>query len=227
MIDEGELELPAGVSYAFAGSYENQVRSEQRLTILIPLALAIILMLLYLQFRRGLVTLIIYSGVVVAISGGFTLVWLYGQDWFLDFTFLGVEMRQLFHVGSVNMSVAVWVGFIALLGIATDDGVVLATYLKQRFDRAGTVEAREHVRELVIEAAKRRVRPALMTTATTILALLPVVTSQGRGADLMVPMAIPALGGMTIEVVTLFVVPLLYSFVEELKLGRWARWLGR
>ncbi len=223
MIDEGELELPAGVSYAFAGSYENQVRSEQRLMVLIPLALTIILMLLYLQFRRGLVTLIIYSGVLVAISGGFGLVWLYGQDWFLDFSLMGVEMRQLFQVDTVTMSVAVWVGFIALLGIATDDGVVLATYLRQRFDRAGKLEERSQVHDLVIEAAKRRVRPALMTTATTILALLPVVTSQGRGADLMVPMAIPSLGGMIIEVITLFVVPLLYSLIEELKLG----WLGR
>ena len=223
MIDDGELEIPAGVSYAFAGSYENQVRSEQRLMVLVPLALTIILMLLYLQFRRGLVTLIIYSGVLVAISGGFILVWLYGQGWFLDFELLGVEMRELLRVGTVNMSVAVWVGFIALLGIATDDGVVLATYLKQRFDRAGEIEAVGDVRSLVVEAAQRRVRPALMTTATTILALLPVVTSQGRGADLMVPMAIPSLGGMAIEVITLFVVPILYSSVEEFRFS----WLGR
>jgi len=227
MIESGELELPAGVSYAFAGSYENQVRSEQRLMVLVPLALTMILMLLYLQFRRGAVTMIIYSGVLVAVSGGFSLLWLYDQSWFLDFSLMGVEMRELFQVGTVNMSVAVWVGFIALLGVATDDGVLLATYLKQRFAQAGELQGREHIHGLVVDAATRRIRPALMTTATTILALLPVVTSQGRGADMMVPMALPSLGGMAIEVITLFVVPLLYSAVEEFKFGRIGKLLRR
>ena len=226
-IDRGDLELPSGVSYSFAGSYQNQLRSERRLSILVPLALVLILMLLYLQFRRGITTLIIYSGVIVAISGGFLLVWLYNQPWFMAFDLFGVSMRDLFQVGTVNMSVAVWVGFIALLGIATDDGVVLATYIHQRLSRAkGKLTTKDAIRDEVVEAGRRRVRPALMTTATTILALLPVVTSQGRGADLMVPMAIPALGGMAIEVVTLFVVPLLYSAVEELKVGRIARMTG-
>jgi Cu(I)/Ag(I) efflux system membrane protein CusA/SilA len=133
---------------------------------------------------------------------------------------MGVDLRNFFQVGPINMSVAVWVGFIALLGIATDDGVVMTTYLTQRFQRSGPLEGRAQVRELVVSAAERRIRPALMTTATTVLALLPVVASQGRGADLMAPMAIPSLGGMAIAVVTLFVVPLLYSVVEEFKLRR-------
>ncbi len=216
-LEDGSLSLPDGVSFVFAGSYENQVRSEKRLLVLIPVALAFVFVLLYLQFHRIATTAIIYSGVVVAVSGGFTLLWLYGQPWFLDVSLLGVSMRDLFQVGTINLSVAVWVGVIALIGIATDDGVVMATYLKQVFERdpPGSVRA---VRARTLEAGSRRVRPCLMTTATTLLALLPVVTSQGRGADIMVPLAVPVLGGMAIELVTLFVVPVLYSAMEERRL---------
>ncbi len=215
-IRAGELVVPAGVSYEFAGSYKNQVRSEKRLLLLIPIALAFVFILLYLQFHRVATTAIIYTGVAVAVSGGFILLWLYGQPWFLNFDVLGTSMRDLFQVGTVNLSVAVWIGFIALVGIATDDGVVISTYLKQRFERQPP-ESLEQVREHTLEAGSRRVRPCLMTTATTILALLPVITSQGRGSDIMMPLALPAVGGMAIELVTLFVVPVLYCAVEERK----------
>ena len=216
-IASGELEVPAGVSYRFAGSYENQVRSEQRLILLIPVALTLVFLLLYLQFRRVVTTLIIYSGVVLCVAGGFILIWLYGRPWFLDFEILGTDMQHLFHVGTINLSVAVWVGVIALLGIATDTGVVMATYLAQRF-RAAPAHTVEEVRERAIEAGQRRVRPCLMATATTALALLPVITSQGRGADVMVPMALPSVGGMGAILLTLFVVPVLYAWVEERRL---------
>ena len=118
----------------------------------------------------------------------------------------------------MNLSVAVWVGFLALFGIASDDGVVMATYLGQSFAKRkpDTVEA---VREATLAAGVRRIRPCLMTTATTIIALIPVLTSRGRGADVMVPMAIPVFGGMVFEVITLFVVPVLYSAVKEFRLG--------
>ncbi|MBT8470285.1 MAG: efflux RND transporter permease subunit, partial [Deltaproteobacteria bacterium] len=218
-IASGELEVPEGVSYRFAGSYENQVRSEQRLILLIPVALTLVFLLLYLQFRRVLTTLIIYSGVVLCVAGGFILIWLYGRPWFLDFEILGTDMQHLFHIGTVNLSVAVWVGVIALLGIATDTGVVMATYLSQRF-RAAPPHTVEEVRERAVEAGQRRVRPCLMTTATTALALLPVITSQGRGADVMVPMALPSIGGMGAILLTLIVVPVLYAWVEERQLGR-------
>ncbi|MFT6146570.1 MAG: Cu(I)/Ag(I) efflux system membrane protein CusA/SilA, partial [Myxococcota bacterium] len=200
--------------YTFAGSYENQVRSEKRLMVLIPIALVFVFILLYLQFKRVLTTAIIYSGVLVAVSGGFGLLWLYGQPWFLDFALFGTDMRDLFHVGTVNLSVAVWIGVIALIGLATDDGVVMATYLKQSFEREPVTTIAD-VRDRTLQAGLRRVRPCLMTTATTLLALLPVVTSQGRGSDIMVPMALPMLGGMTIALITLFVVPVLYCAVEE------------
>ncbi|MFW2390424.1 MAG: efflux RND transporter permease subunit [Polyangiales bacterium] len=213
-IERGELQVPAGVSYRFAGTYENQVRSEQRLVLLIPVALALVFLLLYLQFRRVVTTIIIYSGVAVCVAGGFILIWLYGRPWFLGFELFGTDMQHLFHVDTINLSVAVWVGVIALLGIATDTGVVMATYLSQRF-RAAPPSSIEDVRARTIEASQRRVRPCLMATATTALALLPVITSQGRGADVMVPMALPSVGGMGAILLTLFVVPVLYSWVEE------------
>ena len=215
-IASGELEVPAGVSYRFAGSYENQLRSEARLRVLIPLALALVFILLYLQFRRVGTTLVIYSGVAVAVGGAFILLWLYGQPWFLDFDVLGTSMRDLFQVGTVNISMAVWIGMIALVGVATDDGVVISTYMMQKFEGGPAADV-ETVRERVLEAGMRRVRPCLMTTATTILALIPVITSQGRGSDVMVPMALPSVGGMTVELVTLFVVPVLYCWIEEVR----------
>ncbi len=216
---DGELVLPDGVSFSFAGSYQNQVRSEKRLAFLVPVALWMVFILLYLQFHRVSTTLIIYSGVVVAVSGGFGLLWLYGQPWFLDFAVAGTSMRELFQVGTVNLSVAVWIGVIALIGIATDDGVVMATYLHQVFEEHPP-QTVEEVRARTLEAGVRRVRPCLMTTATTLLALLPVITSQGRGADVMVPLALPSLGGMAVELITLFVVPVLFSAVEEWRLRR-------
>lgn len=218
-IQTGQLDVPPGVSFEFSGTYENQVRSEKRLMVLVPLALALVFILLYLQFHRAATSFIIYSGVAVAVSGGFVLLWLYAQPWFLDFEVFGTSMRGLFQVGVVNMSVAVWIGFIALVGVATDDGVVMSTYLKQRFEQEPP-QTIEQVRERTLEAGTRRVRPCLMTTATTILALLPVISSQGRGSDIMVPLALPSVGGMAIELITLFVVPVLYCALEERKLER-------
>jgi Cu(I)/Ag(I) efflux system membrane protein CusA/SilA len=116
----------------------------------------------------------------------------------------------------INLSVAIWVGFLALFGIASDDGVVMCTYLEQSF-KDTNLQNISDIRKKVIEAGNRRVRPCLMTTATTILALVPVLTSTGRGSDIMIPMAIPVFGGMTIEILTMLVVPVLYSFVKETK----------
>lgn len=216
-IDAGELAVPAGVSYAFSGSYENSVRAAKRLSIVLPLALGIIFLLLYFQFRRVGVTLMVFSGVFVAWGGGFMMLWLYGQPWFLDFDFFGTNLRDLFQVRPFNLSVAVWVGFLALFGIATDDGVIMATRIGQsvKEDQPTTVEA---IRACVIAGGRLRIRAAVMTSATTILALLPVLTSTGRGSDIMVPMAIPTFGGMAVASITWFVVPILYSTVAEWQL---------
>lgn len=217
--DEGDLVLPAGTSYAFSGNWENQARAQEKLRLVLPLALAIIFVILYLQFRSVLTTAFVFSGVFVAWAGGFCLLWLYAQEGFLDVELLGTNLRDLFHMGPVNLSVAVWVGFLALFGIATDDGVLLATYLDQSFEE-NRCRTRDEVREAVVRAGLRRVRPCLMTSATTLLALIPVLTATGRGADVMVPMAIPSVGGMLVALITLFVVPTLYCLVRERELGR-------
>jgi len=189
------------------------------LSIIFPIALAIIFLILYFQFRSVATTSMIFSSIFVAWAGGFLLVWLYGQGWFLNVDLFGQNLRDLFQMGTVNLSVAVWVGFIALFGIAADGGVVMATYLDQLFDRKKPKTSAE-LREVVIEASTRRIRPTLMTTATTILALLPVLTSTGRGADIMVPMAIPSVGGMFLQIITLLVIPVLYYMWKEFKMKR-------
>ncbi|MBU0983951.1 MAG: efflux RND transporter permease subunit [candidate division Zixibacteria bacterium] len=221
-IDTGEFQIPAGVSYEFAGSYQNQIRSEKKLMVVLPLSLLIIFLLIYFQFKQVSTTLLVFSGIFVAWSGGFLMLWLYGQDWFMNFSIFGESMRQLFQVKDLNLSVAVWVGFLALFGIATDDGVIISTYLKQVFDRRQPSTVDE-IRESTVEAGKRRIRPALMTSATTILALIPILTSTGRGADIMVPMAIPSFGGMTVVLVTVFTVPVLYCALAERRLKRSGR----
>jgi copper/silver efflux system protein len=216
-IASGEFEVPAGVSYQFAGSYENQVRSEKRLMVVLPLALFLIFMILYFQFRSTLTTAMVFSGIFVAWSGGFLLIWLYAQPWFMDASFFGVHLRTLFQIHPINLSVAVWVGFIALFGIASDDGVIMATYLDQTFAGRKPTSVSD-IRKATVEAAGRRIRPALITVGTTILALLSVLTSTGRGSDIMVPMAIPSFGGMLVATMTVFIVPVLYCSVQELKL---------
>jgi Putative silver efflux pump len=216
-IKNGEFIIPPGVSYTFAGSYENQIRSQKTLSVVLPVALFIIFIILYLQFKSAITTSLVFSGILIAWSGGFLMLWLYGQTWFLDFEVFGTNMRELFQVHTINMSVAVWVGFLALFGIASDDGVVITTYLDQSFWKR-EITSREDARKATIVAGLRRVRPCLMTTATTILALIPVLTSTGRGSDIMVPMAIPSFGGMLIEIMTMLIVPVLYCSVKEWKI---------
>ena len=213
-VKSGKIVLPKGVSYAFTGTYEQQEHAAKRLQIVIPVALMIILLILYFQFRSVTASLIHFSGVFVAFAGGFILMWLYGQPWFMDFTVCDVNMRTLFGMGTINLSVAVWVGFIALFGIATDDGVLMGTYIHQTF-LARNPQTKHDIIEAVVEAGKKRVRPAAMTTATTLIALLPVLSSTGKGADVMVPMSIPTFGGMMIQTMTMFVVPVLQCWWRE------------
>ncbi len=213
-IAAGAITLPPGVSYKFAGNYEHQVRATKRLAVVIPISLMLILLLLYFQFQTVTASLIHFSGVFVAFSGGFLMLWLYGQGWFLNFQVAGINMRDMFQMHPVNLSVAVWVGFIALFGIATNDGVIMGTYIHQVFEQRHPSTVQE-VREAVVTAGRKRVRPAMMTTAVAVIALLPVLTSTGKGADIMVPMAIPTFGGMIIQVMTVFVVPLFQSMWRE------------
>jgi Cu(I)/Ag(I) efflux system membrane protein CusA/SilA len=213
-IANGEWSLPEGVSYTFAGNYENQLRAQKTLSVVLPLSLFVIFVILYLQFRSSITTSLVFIGIGVAWGGGFLLIWCYGQPWFLDFSIADTNLRDLFQAQPILLNVAIWVGFLALFGIASDDGVVMATYLDQSFQR-NRPESIKEIRDAVVEAGKRRIRPCLMTSATTILALLPVLTSTGRGSDVMIPMAIPSFGGMVIALITLFLVPVLYSAKEE------------
>ncbi|MEM1123841.1 MAG: efflux RND transporter permease subunit, partial [Bacteroidota bacterium] len=214
LIEDGDLEVPAGINYQFAGNYEQQVRASKRLALVIPIALAIIFLILYFQFRSVAISLMVFSGVFVAFAGGFMMIGLYDTDCFLNVDWFGTNMRDLFQVQSINLSVAVWVGFLALFGIATDDGVLVATFLKDAFTKNQPTSI-VAIRDAVVEGGKRRVRPAMMTTATTILALLPILTATGRGADIMLPMAIPSFGGMLVQVITMFTVPVLFSAWKE------------
>lgn len=218
-IASGELVVPKGVNYKFSGSYENQIRAEKRLSIIVPLVLVIIFLILYFQFKSVSTSLMIFTGIAMAFSGAFIMLWLYGQDWFLNFGLFGINIRDLFQIHSINLSVAVWVGFIALFGIATDDGVLMGTYLDQSFKKRATTNIDE-IRNAVVKAGQRRIKPAIMTSATTIIALLPVLTSTGKGSDIMIPMAIPAFGGMIVASITYFIVPVLYCLREENKLKK-------
>jgi Cu(I)/Ag(I) efflux system membrane protein CusA/SilA len=201
-IASGELKFPPGYYYQWGGQFENQVRAMNRLKLLIPICLLIDFVLLYLGFGRWWVALLCFSAVMVSASGGFLMLLFFG----------------------FNLSVAVWVGFIALFGVAEDDAVVMASYIGQLLDEKPPA-TREEVRALIVEAGMKRIRPCLMTTATTVLGLLPVLLAEGRGADVMKPMAIPSVGGMAVSLITLFITPCVYCLVEEWKLA-WRKTKG-
>jgi Cu(I)/Ag(I) efflux system membrane protein CusA/SilA len=211
-IDNGNLKVPSGVSYRFAGSFENQVRSEKRLSMIIPVVFVVIFLILYFQFKSVRISLMVFSSIALAFSGGFIMIWFYGQDWFLNFSWFGENLRDIFQLKTINLSVAVWVGFIALFGIATDDAVLMATYLRQSF-KANPTKTKKELREAVMEGGLKRIRPAVMTSVTTVIALLPVLSSTGKGSNIMVPMAIPAFGGMLMASLTYFLLPILFYVI--------------
>ncbi len=209
-VASGATKVPPGVSWKLAGDWQQKARSDERLLVLVPIAALVVLIVLMIQLRSLATALMVFTGVAVAVCGGFIMLWAWGLPGFLDIEVFGQNLRDVLQVGPVDLTVGVWVGFIALIGIATDDGVVMATYLTQRFDADPPTDTRA-LNAAVEEAGRRRVRPCLMTTATTLLALLPVLTNAGRGADIMLPMAIPVVGGMAFELITLFVVPVLFA----------------
>jgi Cu(I)/Ag(I) efflux system membrane protein CusA/SilA len=211
--------VPEGVSVEPAGRYESQIRARERLLVLIPICLGVIFFLLYLNFRDWPTVLNVFAAAPVTIAGGLILLWAYPQIWDLLHA-VGLAARP--STGPIHLTVAVAVGFIALLGIATDDGVVMATYLKQSFGKR-KVRGIEEIRDRVIEAGLRRARPCLMTTVTTILALAPILVSTGTGSDVAQPMAVPVVGGMIVELISLFIVPCVFSWVKETK---WRRGLA-
>ncbi len=218
-LKRGEIKQGPGISYKFSGSYENQIRANKRLSLIVPLVLGLIFLILYLQFKSVATSLMVFSGIAVAFSGGFIMLHLYGIEAFLNLNFAGQNLRDIFQIDTINLSVAVWVGFIALFGIATDDGVLMATYLDQSL-KTQKPKDKKSLRESVISAGTRRIRPAVMTSATTLIALLPILSSSGKGSDIMIPMAIPAFGGMLLAVLSYFLVPMLYEWRAEYLMKR-------
>ncbi|PQO33712.1 efflux RND transporter permease subunit [Blastopirellula marina] len=193
---ENNIQLPKGYSLEPVGSFQNQIEANRRLMWVIPLVIFINLFIIYLQFRHIPISLAVFAGIPVAFAGGMLCL----------------------AVNSVEVNTAVWVGFIALFGIAVDDGVVMATYLDQVFTRK-RLETIDDIRNATVEAGMKRIRPCLMTTFTTIIALVPVIVSTGRGSDVAKAMAWPVVGGMTVELLTLFVVPVVFAGFKELKMN--------
>lgn len=192
----GSLEFPEGnFELQAVGSFQNQIEANQRLMWILPSVFLINLLLHYLHFRNLPISLVVFSGIPIACSGGMIAI-----------AVMGVELNT-----------AVWVGFIALAGLAADDGIVMASYIHERLKRR-TITTVDELRNEIYEAGLKRIRPCVMTTITTLCALLPVLMSTGRGADVAKAMALPVFGGMLIEPFTTFVVPTVYCAYMEFKL---------
>jgi len=197
-VGDGRLKLPSGYYWEWSGQFENQVRATKRMSILVPLCLVIMFVMLYVSFKRWWIAPVIFFGILVSASGGFIMLALW----------------------DVNLSIAVWVGFLVLFGVVDDDGVIISTYLEDIFDQA-TFTSVQAVREAVVQAGLKRIRPCLMTISTTIFGLMPIFWATGRGSDVMLPMAIPSVGGMVVSLfVTIFIAPCLFCAVEEWKWKR-------
>ncbi len=194
---EASLIVPPGYYWTWSGQFENQQRAMERLSLLVPLVLLAMVFSLYFSFNKWWLVFLVFLDIAVSVSGGFIGLYFYGA----------------------NLSVAVWVGFIALIGVSDDDSVVMLTYLEDLF-REKPPHTREDVRNLVVEAGLKRIRPCLMTSVTTILGLAPIFLHPGRGSDVMQPMAIPSVGGMSVALITLFVIPCCYCLVKEWQLQR-------
>jgi Cu(I)/Ag(I) efflux system membrane protein CusA/SilA len=200
-----QLTLPAGYSLQFSGQYENQIHARQRLQVVLPLVFAIIFVILYFTFRSAVEAALVMLSVPFALIGGVYLMWLYQFNW----------------------SVAVWVGFIALYGVAVQTGVVMVLYLHEALDRAmkrGPVTERT-IFDATVEGALLRVRPKIMTVATTAIGLLPLLWATGTGSDVMKPIAVPLIGGMVTSTIhVLLVTPIIFLMMKkrEFRLGRLA-----
>ena len=201
-IDTGEVSWPEGYSYRWVGQYKEAQKANRSLMFIIPMAIGVILILVYLHFRRFSTSLIVFAGIPLGAAGGALMV----RYWpWLQSLLTGDPQGA-----PIYLTVAVVVGFIALLGVIVDDGIVVGTHIQQVYDKRKP-QTREEIRQAVTEGGTRRIRPALMTTATTLFALIPVLLTTGRGSDVLQPMALPVVGGMLISLLTLLVVPVAMS----------------
>lgn len=196
-----DLVLPAGYSRQWTGQYENQIHARKQLQVLVPLVLVIIFVILYFTLRSALEASLVMLSVPFALIGGVYLMWIYGFNW----------------------SVAVWVGFIALYGVAVQTGVVMVLYLHEALDRKMTEGpvTMEGLMDATIEGALLRVRPKVMTVATTVVGLTPLLWATGAGSDVMRPIAVPIIGGMVTSTVhVLLVTPIIFFMMKRKALER-------
>jgi len=188
-----KLDLPQGYFISWSGQYEYEMQARNRLMTVVPICIFIIFLLLYIKFKTFSAAMILIFSLPFAFVGG---VWL---QFILGFKF----------------STAVWVGYIALFGVAVEAGVVMMDFLVE-YSRKGT-----NIVENVIQAALLRVRPIIMTTATTILALIPILISTGTGSEIMKPIAAPTVGGMiTATILNLILVPVVFTWVLQARLKK-------
>ncbi len=196
----GQLSLPPGTTYRWVGRYEEKLRADAVLRVIIAVSLAVMIVLIYLGTRSWLITaIIILCNALVTTAGGFFFVWWWGAE----------------------MTTAVVVGFLVLLGVMFNDGILLGTYIQEQFKIPPATVDEVHRRVFI--AGLRRRRPAIMTNTTTMLALIPVLWATGRGSELMQPMVLPVVGGMIFDIVSLFSVPVFFTWYWERKLARAAR----
>jgi Cu(I)/Ag(I) efflux system membrane protein CusA/SilA len=194
---DGRLTLPAGATYRWVGRYEQKVKADADLRGIIGVALGVMVLLIYLGTRSWLVTgIIVLCNVPVDTAGGLLFIWLWGAE----------------------ITTAVMVGFLVLLGVMFNDSILLGTYIHEQFKTPPRDVA--DVNRRVFHAGLRRRRPAIMTTATTLISLVPVLWSTGRGSELMLPMVLPVVGGMVFDLISLFSIPVFFTWYWERRLAR-------
>jgi Cu(I)/Ag(I) efflux system membrane protein CusA/SilA len=192
-----KLVLPAGYSWRWAGEYEFEMRARQRLEMILPVVFVVIFLLLYLVFKSVIEAAVLIFPTLYAMSGGLLLQWALGY----------------------NFSVAVWVGYIALFGIAVETGVVMVVYLheayQERLAEAAPITEAALV-EAVIKGAVQRLRPKLMTVTAVVLSLAPILWETGIGSDVMKPIAAPIVGGMVTSTIhVLILVPVFFLLIKR------------
>ena len=193
----GQLTLPKGATYRWVGRYEQKIKADQTLTWVIAVSMLVMIVLIYVGTRSWLITAVIVGcNATVTTAGGFFLVWLWGAE----------------------LTTAVTVGFLVLLGVMFNDGILLGTYIQEQF-KTPPPDMTEVNRRIFVAGLRRR-RPALMTNLTTLISLVPVLWATGRGSEVMQPMVLPVIGGMVFDLISLFSVPVFYAWYWERKLAR-------
>lgn len=213
MIKEGTLKLPSQTTFYFTGTYEHYVSAMKTLAFVLPISVLAILFILNIHFGNFILALIPFSGIIIGFSGAFLFILLFSPEIINKLPFIG----YLFNIWDIKISVATWLGLIVLFGIITDDGVLILTYIRDLF-KEKKPQNTSQIKEVIIEAGTKRVRPAMMTTVTALISLLPVLTSTEKGSEILIPISLPVFGGMLIEIITSLTVPALTLLLFEIRL---------